>query len=202
MVPRIWGIDDQPTPDNDRRTTEDRDAMPTNSPAADAIQDAATRVRSGELWRVGKLAERAGKTVRALHLYEELGLLTPASRTKGGFRLYDEGALLRLQWIDRLQDLGFSLKDAADFLADFRDEDNGPAAMQTLKRFYADKLAQTQAAIGRLQKLEDELRDSLDYLNGCLTCAGDTHRSACPTCSTGVHADEPPTLVAAVQDSP
>ncbi|MBM4393334.1 MAG: MerR family DNA-binding transcriptional regulator, partial [Deltaproteobacteria bacterium] len=37
--------------------------------------------------RIGELAERAGRTQRTLHFYEELGLLTPVSRTKGGFRL-------------------------------------------------------------------------------------------------------------------
>ena len=38
------------------------------------------------LLKVGELAKRTGKTVRAVHLYEELGLLTPAVRSKGGFR--------------------------------------------------------------------------------------------------------------------
>ncbi len=38
--------------------------------------------------KVGELAKRTGKTVRAVHLYEELGLLAPAVRSKGGFRLY------------------------------------------------------------------------------------------------------------------
>ncbi len=40
------------------------------------------------LLKVGELAKRTGKTVRAVHLYEELGLLDPAVRSKGGFRLY------------------------------------------------------------------------------------------------------------------
>ena len=40
------------------------------------------------LLKVGELARRTGKTARAIHLYEELGLLTPAVRSKGGFRLY------------------------------------------------------------------------------------------------------------------
>ena len=38
--------------------------------------------------KIGELAKLSGKSVRALHLYEELGLLTPAERSKGGFRLY------------------------------------------------------------------------------------------------------------------
>lgn len=173
----------------------------STSPAATAIQDAARRVRDGELWRVGQLAEATGKTVRALHLYEELGLLTPASRSKGGFRLYDERSVLRVQWIDRLQELGFSLKDAADFLADLQDRDHGPAAMQTLRAFYQAKLAETRASLERLQRLEAELQDSLDYLDGCQSCAGHTPRHACPACDSHSHAGQPaPPMVAAVQD--
>ena len=39
------------------------------------------------LLKVGDIARRTGKTVRAIHLYEELGLHNPAVRSKGGFRL-------------------------------------------------------------------------------------------------------------------
>lgn len=173
--------------------------MNRSSPAAEAIQDAAARVRSGELWRVGALAEKTGKTVRALHLYEEKGLLQPARRTKGGFRLYDERALLRVQWIDRLQELGFSLTDAAEFLADMRDEVSGPAAMLALKSFYVTKLSETRTLIERLRVLEGELQDSLDYLAACSGCDDHTPREACPSCESDAHGDVP-ALVAAVQD--
>lgn len=175
--------------------------MNHHSPAAEAIQDAATAVREGELWRVGTLAEKSGKTVRALHLYEEMGLLQPASRTKGGFRLYDERSLLRVQWIDRLQELGFSLKEAADFLGDLRDEDSAPGAMQSLRAFYQGKLDETRAAIERLERLRAELQESLDYLAGCMSCSDHTPKQACPACSCGPHEGEtPPALVAAVHD--
>ncbi len=171
------------------------------SPAATAIQDAARKVREGELLRVGQLAERSGRSVRALHLYEELGLLSPAGRTKGGFRLYDESALLRVEWIDRLQDLGFSLKDAAEFLGDLRGETSGPAAMQALRSFYQAKLAETQATIQRLSLLQAELSDSLKYLDGCRSCDDQTPRQTCPTCTSAPHhGTVAPAMVAAVHD--
>ena len=47
------------------------------------------------LLKVGELAKQTGKTVRAVHLYEELGLLAPAVRSKGGFRLYHPRAAVR-----------------------------------------------------------------------------------------------------------
>ena len=71
------------------------------------------------LLKVGELAKRTGKTVRAVHLYEELGLLTPAVRSKGGFRLYSGKALKRIEWIQKLQDLGFSLTEIKAVLRDW-----------------------------------------------------------------------------------
>src|SRR5262245_25406992 len=44
----------------------------------------------GELLQVGDLAKLSGKTVRAIHLYEDLGLLRPIDRSKGRFRLFNE----------------------------------------------------------------------------------------------------------------
>ena len=83
----------------------------------------------GTLLKVGELADLTGKTNRALRFYEELDLLKPASRTKGGFRLYDPSAGVRIHWIDRLQELGFSLSEIRDFMSSLREHDSGPAAM-------------------------------------------------------------------------
>lgn len=153
--------------------------------------------------RIGELAERSGRTVRTLHFYEELGLLQPAARTKGGFREYDEYALTRIDWISRLQDLGFSLPEIKQFLQGLHDRPTAPAMMNDLREFYARKLTETRAAVARLQKLEVELRHSLDYLNGCRTCAPVTPQGACRTCNEDEHLGQaPPPLVAAVTPSP
>lgn len=153
------------------------------------------------LLRVGQLAEQSGKTVRAIHFYEELGLLTPARRTKGGFRLYDPDAVFRIQWIDRLQELGFSLPEIREFLQDLRSAGSGPAAMYRLRDFYARKLDETRAALSRLRSLEQELQESMDYLSACRVCAPHTSRSACRTCDEELHhGQQPPPLVAAVHD--
>ena len=58
--------------------------------------------------KVGELAKAVGKTVRAMHLYEEMGLLRPVSRSAGGYRLYTLEAVARVKWISRKQDLGFT----------------------------------------------------------------------------------------------
>jgi MerR family transcriptional regulator, thiopeptide resistance regulator len=60
---------------------------------------------------VGELAKRTGVSVRALHHYEEVGLLQPARRTAAGYRLYGEAEVARLQQIRSLRQLGFGLDE-------------------------------------------------------------------------------------------
>ena len=85
------------------------------------------------LVKVGELAKRTGKTVRAVHLYEELGLLEPAVRSKGGFRLYSSKALKRVDWIQKLQDLGFSLTEIKAVLRDWEGTATAPGAMNRVR---------------------------------------------------------------------
>ncbi len=68
------------------------------------------------LWKVGDLAKRTGLSIRTLHYYEEIGLLTPSYRTQSGHRLYDASDIIRLQQIMSLRQLGFSLDEIRDCL--------------------------------------------------------------------------------------
>jgi DNA-binding transcriptional MerR regulator len=61
--------------------------------------------------KVGTLAKRTGVSVRALHYYDEIGLLQPSTLTKSGHRLYGPAELVRLQQIKSLRQLGFSLDE-------------------------------------------------------------------------------------------
>jgi len=63
------------------------------------------------LWKVGELAKAVGVSVRALHHYDEIGLLTPSHRSEKGYRLYTSDDLMRLQLIKSLQQLGLSLEE-------------------------------------------------------------------------------------------
>jgi DNA-binding transcriptional MerR regulator len=90
------------------------------------------------LLKVGELAKRTGKTVRAIHLYEELGLLQPSVRSKGGFRLYSLRAAKRIEWIQKLQDLGFSLTEIKAFLRDWEDSETAPKAMDRIREIFSD----------------------------------------------------------------
>lgn len=67
---------------------------------------------------VGEVSALAGITVRTLHHYDELGLLSPSSRSDSGYRLYSERDLERLQEILGWRALGFSLEEIAELLDD------------------------------------------------------------------------------------
>jgi MerR family transcriptional regulator, thiopeptide resistance regulator len=67
---------------------------------------------------VGQVARRAGLTVRTLHHYDEIGLLSPSGRTAAGYRSYAEPDLERLQRIMCYRQLGFALHDIHEILDD------------------------------------------------------------------------------------
>src|SRR5262245_48054423 len=68
-------------------------------------------------WKVGDLARETGVSVRALHYYEEVGLLVPSGRTPSGHRVYSEEDVTRLQQIVSLRDIGLSLDEIKEMLA-------------------------------------------------------------------------------------
>ena len=73
---------------------------------------------------VHEVSKRTGVSIRALHHYDKIGLLPATEVTAAGYRLYDDTALERLQYILLFKELEFSLKDIRDILdsADFDQE--------------------------------------------------------------------------------
>lgn len=61
--------------------------------------------------KIGDLAKRAGLTVRALHHYDAINLLSPSVRAAGGARLYGQSDVIRLHRIQALKQMGYALSD-------------------------------------------------------------------------------------------
>jgi DNA-binding transcriptional MerR regulator len=71
------------------------------------------------LLRINEVAAETGLTTRAIRYYEEIGLLEPAGRSDGAYRLYDASDLERLRFIKSLRDdAGFSLAQVGKLLED------------------------------------------------------------------------------------
>ena len=134
------------------------------------------------LLQVGELAERGGKTVRAIHHYEGLGLLKPVARSKGGYRLFHEDSLTRIRWVGMLQDLGLSLSEVRDWLRDLEDMRSAPVAMQEVRVLFQKKLDETRESAARLRALENELIQSLVYLEACTSCHHEERIAVCGAC--------------------
>jgi MerR family transcriptional regulator, copper efflux regulator len=152
-------------------------------------------VNSLSLLKVGELAKRTGKTVRAIHLYEELGLIAPAVRSKGGFRLYHDKAAKRIDWIQKLQDLGFSLTEIKAFLRDWEQSNTAPKAMDRVREIFSDKLRETQETVARLQRLVGDLTETLAYMDSCRSCEPTHNQTECGTCGIHGHGGQAPLLV-------
>ena len=74
---------------------------------------------TAQLLRINEVAAETGLTTRAIRYYEEMGLLEPAARSDGDYRLYDESDLERLQLIRSLpDDAGFALAQIRQLLED------------------------------------------------------------------------------------
>lgn len=155
--------------------------------------------------RVGELARRTGKTVRALHLYEEMGLVRPVHRSKGGFRLYAPSSVARVQWIGKLKEAGFSLLEVRDFLhavgpdGVIAESTTAATAMRRVRDVFAERLGEIRTQISRLVQLEGDLVESLEYLEACRSCERTEHHG-CGTCGEPAHVGKAqPLLVAGIQ---
>lgn len=99
---------------------------------------------------VGKVAELAGVTVRALHHYDEIGLLSPSERSASGYRRYEEADLERLQQILYYRELGFALEEIAGIIDDPRSD-----AAAHLRR-------QHELLTARIKQLE-QMRTAIEF---------------------------------------
>ncbi|MCX4744233.1 MerR family transcriptional regulator [Kitasatospora sp. NBC_01287] len=111
---------------------------------------------SSTTWKVGPLAQASGLTVRTLHHWDTIALLTPSERTAGGHRSYSEQDVARLYQILALRSLGLGLETIATCL------DSGVDPV----RLVQDHLAGVEATIAGL----DQLRERLHRLSSELTC--------------------------------
>jgi len=127
----------------------------------------ATPVR---LLRIQEAAAEVGLTPRSVRYYEELGLLTPAARSEGDYRLYDATDVERLRFIKGLRDdAGFSLAEIAELLEDEAAREREHVAFHSTsdhgerRRILRDRLARYEhqaqmlrAKVARLQTMVDE----------------------------------------------
>src|SRR3954451_14180636 len=98
-------------------------------------------------YTVGEVARWWGVTVRTLHHYEHIDLLSPAGRSSSGYRLYDDADLERLQQILFYRELALSLDHIAAVLASPRDAVEHLAYQRRLLLDHIERLQGLVAAV-------------------------------------------------------
>jgi DNA-binding transcriptional MerR regulator len=128
-------------------------------------------------YRIEQVADRLQTTKRTLRYYEEIGLLPPAERTEGGYRLYSDEDIARLERIQRLKDLlGFSLAEIRELLQ--ADDERGllrvafyqetdPAVkikhLEESERLSRRQLALVEHKMAGLEKMRQDILQRLEH---------------------------------------
>jgi MerR family transcriptional regulator, repressor of the yfmOP operon len=123
-----------------------------------------TDAPAAPLLRIQEVGAILGLTTRTLRYYEELGLLKPAARSEGAYRLYDEDDLERLRFIKGLRDdAGFSLAEIGQLLEDEAARDRNRARFRTTSD-PAERRAIIDDALARVDRQVASLRSKMDRL--------------------------------------
>ena len=124
------------------------------------------------MFTIGKLAALANVSTDALRFYEREGLVTPAGKSEGGYRLYDDDAVVRLRFITQARDCGFTLAEIHQLLL-LRTQES--ACCGDVRHRAIEKKLQLETKIRALKAMSK----ALDHL--IADCANETHPvEGCP----------------------
>ena len=101
-------------------------------------------------YSVGRVADLSGVTIRTLHHYDEIGLLSPGGRSDAGYRVYEDADLERLQRILFYRELGFTLKEISTIIDDPNTDSMGHLRRQ--RRLLTERIERLGAMV-----------DAIDY---------------------------------------
>jgi MerR family transcriptional regulator, repressor of the yfmOP operon len=128
------------------------------------------------LLRIQEVADLVGLTARSIRYYEEIGLLKPAARSEGAYRLYDADDVARLQFIKGLRDdAGFSLAEIGQLLED----ETARATNRTRFRAstsIAERRAVLHDGIVRIDRQVATLRGKIARLESMIDAADERRR--------------------------
>ena len=115
-----------------------------------------------ETLKIGQLADSAGVGVETVRFYEQQGLLPKLRRNAGGYRLYPEAVLGRLQFVRRAKQLGFSLQEIKSLL---KLQDSG-GSHANVKKISSAKLAVIEEKIRDLTSMRKALSELVNLCEG------------------------------------
>jgi MerR family Zn(II)-responsive transcriptional regulator of zntA len=165
------------------------------------MREAAGNGNNGRLMRIGDLARRAGTTMRTIRYYEQLGLIAPAARTRGGFRLYEEDELRKLRLIKNLQLVETPLSQVKAFFDERRRGRVASDIAAGLSGLLEQQLRGVEQRIAQFGAMAASLRETIEILRCCSACSLEPGPEVCPRCPVITSRSEIPLHMQAVIES-
>lgn len=118
-----------------------------------------------------QVADNAGVTIEAVRFYEREGLVEEPPRTESNYRQYPGDAVVRIRFIKRAQNLGFSLPEVKELLSLRMSPETTPA---DIRQRTVEKIADIDEKIRSLQSMKRILKEITE------ACHGQGPLSDCP----------------------
>jgi len=109
---------------------------------------------------IGEVARTADVATPTLRYYEQEGLLSPTTRSRAGYRLYDTQAVERLRFIRSAQAVGFTLDDIRTLLR--LDASNGKSCQAEVQNLLKQRVAEVNEKMKDLKRVQRALGQALD----------------------------------------
>jgi DNA-binding transcriptional MerR regulator len=143
---------------------------------------------------IGDVAKETGLSLRTIRYYEELGLLRPKSRTAGHFRLYAESDIVRLQAIQTLKELGYTLKDIQAVMRSASTSKTGNELVTNILRDLQKQEALAKKQLKRCKETLKSIDRAGELLAQCLGCDKKPTKSHCLHCKVFPSDEEVPLI--------
>jgi DNA-binding transcriptional MerR regulator len=129
--------------------------------------------------QIGKVAEQTGLSIDTIRFYQKIGLLKQPARSDGGFRLFSETEIQDLVFIQKAQELGFSLTEIKQLSVLNQQQDH---ACSQVRDLLVSKLKDVREKMDQLLQLEKELKKALRKCNHDLRSnrGSSQHEDCCP----------------------
>jgi len=112
-----------------------------------------------DTYAIGELSRMVGLSQRTIRYYEEIGLLHSVRRIENGKRVFTDGDVRRLKFINRLKVLGLSLAEMVELEKIYRKQRNNREILPKLLALLDERAVQIDERISQLVSLKKEIRE-------------------------------------------